>query len=163
MGPVSRQESAIVSQIGSSLALQGLHAGGCRLYCTLSRLRISSPPCIVYTVRVNTPYLPFRDTCVSVSVAHVSHCTFTQRRTFTYAYVRTYVRYVQDVIYPLQVCACRYIAGVSLWAAVRVRRGTRSRMGLKVVGILLEGEKYEPATNLFQRLACAHRSSRAHG
>lgn len=27
-------------------------------------------------------------------------------------------------------------------------------MGLKVVGILLEGEKYEPATKLFQRLAC---------
>lgn len=27
-------------------------------------------------------------------------------------------------------------------------------MGLKVVGILLEGEKYEPATKLFQRVAC---------
>lgn len=34
-------------------------------------------------------------------------------------------------------------------------------MGLKVVGILLEGEKYEPATNLLQRLACTPIEPRA--
>lgn len=38
-------------------------------------------------------------------------------------------------------------------AAVRV--AARSRMGLKVVGILLEGEKYELATKLLQR-PCVH-------
>lgn len=36
-----------------------------------------------------------------------------------------------------------------------VRAAARSRMGLKVVGILLEGEKYELATKLLQR-PCVH-------
>lgn len=76
--------------------------------------------------------------------------------------LRTYVRTVQDVIYPLQVCACRCIVGVSLCAAIRVRRGTRSRMGLAKGGRYLVGGREIRAGHEPLPEACVHTDRAAH-